>query len=62
MTLSISLDLVFAEVNYVDVGINKPKWCNSANLAYALLFIEVQKEYKYPCAQAIWKYESNLLT
>jgi len=62
MTLSISLDLVFAEVNYIDVGITKPKWCNSANLAYSLLFIEFQKEYKYPCAQAIWKYESNLST
>ena len=53
MTLPISLDLVFAEVNYVDVGITKPKWCNSANLTYSLLFIEFQKEYKYPCAQAI---------
>jgi hypothetical protein len=53
MTLSISLDLVFAEVNYIDVGITKPKWCNSANLTYSLLFIEFQKEYKYPCAQAI---------
>ena len=53
MTLPISLDLVFAEVNYVDVGITKPKWCNSANLAYPLLFTEFQKEYKYPCAQVI---------
>jgi hypothetical protein len=53
MILSISLDLVFAEVNYVDVGITKPKWCNSVNLAYSLLFTEFQKEYKYPCAQVI---------
>jgi hypothetical protein len=53
MTLSISLDLVLAEVNYVDIGITKPKWCNSANLIYSLLFIEFQKEYKYPCAQII---------
>ena len=53
MALSISLDLVFAEVNYADVVITKPKWCNSANLTYSSLFIEFQKEYKYPCAQVI---------
>ena len=53
MTLSISLDLVFVEVNYVDVDITKPKWCNSANLIYSLLLTEFQKEYKYPCAQVI---------
>ena len=53
MTSSISLGLAFAEVNYVDVGITKPKWCNSANLTYSLLFTEFQKEYKYPCAQVI---------
>ena len=53
MALSISLDLVFAEVNYADVVITKPKWCNSANLTYSSLFIEFQKEYKYPCARVI---------
>jgi hypothetical protein len=53
MTLSISLDLVFAGINNVDVSITKPKWCNSVNLTYSLLFTEFQKEYKYPCAQVI---------
>jgi hypothetical protein len=53
MTLSISLDLVFAGVHYIDIGITKPKWCNSVNLTYSPLFIEFQKEYKYPCAQVI---------
>ena len=52
-TLSISLNLVFAEENYVDIIIKKPKWCNSTNLVYYYIFIEIEKEYKYPCATYI---------
>ena len=49
-TLSISLVLVFAEENYIDLIIKKPEWCNSTNLVYYYTFLEIQKEYKYPCA------------
>ena len=54
-TLSISLELVFAEENYVHSVITKPEWCNSTNLVYYYTFLEIQKEYKYPCATYIDK-------
>jgi hypothetical protein len=47
--LSVFIDLAFAEPNDV-VVIEKPKWCNSANISYYYTFMEFQKEYKYPCA------------
>ena len=47
--LSVFIDLAFAEPNDV-VVIEKPKWCNSANLSYYYTFEEFQEEYKYPCA------------
>jgi hypothetical protein len=53
VTLSISLDLVFGEVNYIDAIIKKPEWCNSANLIAYYIVLDFQKEYKYPCAQFI---------
>ena len=53
MVLSIFIDLVFAEQNVVDIVIEKPKWCNSTNLVYYYIFIEIEKEYKYPCATYI---------
>ena len=59
-TLSISLVLVFAEENYVDLIIKKPEWCNSTNLVYYYTFLEIQKEYKYPCATYLDK--KTLLT
>ena len=49
MTLSVFIDLAFAEPNDV-VVIEKPKWCNSANLSHYYTFGEFQEEYKYPCA------------
>ena len=49
MMLSVFIDLAFAEPNDV-VVIEKPKWCNSANLSYYYTLDEFQEEYKYPCA------------
>ena len=49
MMLSVFIDLAFAEQNDV-VVIEKPKWCNSANISHYYTFMEFQKEYKYPCA------------
>ena len=49
MMLSVFIDLAFAEPIVV-VVIEKPKWCNSANISYYYTFMEFQKEYKYPCA------------
>ena len=49
MMLSVFIDLAFAEPNDV-VVIEKPKWCNSANLSYYYILDEFQEEYKYPCA------------
>jgi hypothetical protein len=48
MMLSVFIDLAFAEPNDV-VVIEKPKFCNSANLSYYYT-LEFQEEYKYPCA------------
>jgi hypothetical protein len=48
MMLSVSIDLAFAKQNDV-VIIQKPKWCNSANLSYYYTLGEFH-EYKYPCA------------
>jgi hypothetical protein len=48
MMLSVFIDLAFAEPN--DVIIEKPKFCNSANLSYYYTLEEFQEEYKYPCA------------
>jgi hypothetical protein len=47
--LSVFIDLAFAEPNDVIV-IEKPKFCNSANLSYYYTLEEFQEEYKYPCA------------
>ena len=47
--LSVFIDSAFAEQNDV-VVIEKPKWCNSANLSYYYALEEFQEEYKYPCA------------
>jgi hypothetical protein len=49
MMLSVFIDLAFAEPNDV-VVIEKPKFCNSANLSYYYTVEEFQEEYKYPCA------------
>ena len=49
MMLSVFIDLAFAEPNDV-VVIEKPKFCNSANLSYYHTLEEFQAEYKYPCA------------
>jgi hypothetical protein len=54
-TLSIFFKLVFAEENYVKFIIKKPEWCNSTSLVYYYTILEVQKEYKYPCASYIDK-------
>ena len=50
MILSISLDLVSAQQDYVNIIIEKPKWCNSANISYYYTVGDFQEEYKYPCA------------
>ena len=50
MILSISLDLVYAQQDDVNIIIEKPKWCNSANISYYYPFADFQEEYKYPCA------------
>ena len=49
MILSVFIDLAFAEQNDV-VVIEKPKWCNSANISHYYTFMKFQNEYKYPCA------------
>jgi hypothetical protein len=49
MMLSVFIGLAFAEPNDV-VLIEKPKFCNSANLNYYYTLEEFQDEYKYPCA------------
>ena len=49
MILSVYIDLAFAEPNDV-VIIEKPKWCNSANIGYYYTLVEFLDEYKYPCA------------
>ena len=54
MMLSVFIDLAFAEQNEV-VVIEKPKWCNSANISYYYTFGEFQEEYKYPCATYMQK-------
>jgi hypothetical protein len=46
--LSVFIDLAFAQPN--DVDIQKPEWCNSANLSYYYTLEEFQEEYKYPSA------------
>ena len=56
--LSVFIDLAFAEPNDV-VVIEKPKWCNSANLSYYYTFGEFQEEYKYPCATYMEKYVTS---
>ena len=48
MMLSVFIDLAFAEPNDV-VVIEKPKFCNSANLSYYYTLEKFQEEYKYPC-------------
>ena len=50
MMLSVFLDLAVAEPNEDVVVIERPKWCNSANLSYYYTLEEFQGEYKYPCA------------
>jgi len=50
MMLSVFIDLAFAEQNDVDIVIEKPKFCNSANLSYYYTLEEFHEEYKYPCA------------
>ena len=50
MTLSFFSDLVFAKENYIDIIIKKPEWCNSTNIVYYYTIVDIQKEYKYPCA------------
>jgi hypothetical protein len=50
MTLSVFSDLVFAKENYIDIIIKKPEWCNSTSIVYYYTFVDIQKEYKYPCA------------
>jgi hypothetical protein len=52
MMLYIFIDIAFAEQNDA-VVIEKPKWCNSANLSNYYTFGEFQEEYKYPCATYI---------
>ncbi|HJU59230.1 MAG TPA: hypothetical protein VJ583_05740 [Nitrososphaeraceae archaeon] len=54
-TLPIFFELVFAVENYVNFIIKKPEWCNSTNLVYYYTILEIQKEYKYPCASFIDK-------
>ncbi|MDX1372005.1 MAG: hypothetical protein R3321_06020 [Nitrososphaeraceae archaeon] len=50
MSISIFIDLVYAEQNDVDGFIEKPNWCNSASISHYYILIESPKEYKYPCA------------
>jgi len=50
MTLSIFIDLAFAEEASIDViVIEKPKWCNSASISYYSIPVGLEEEYKYPC-------------
>jgi hypothetical protein len=50
MTLSIFIDLAFAEQASIDViVIEKPKWCNSASISYYSIPVGSEEEYKYPC-------------
>ena len=49
MTISIFIDLAFAEEASIDViVIEKPKWCNSASISYSIP-VGLEEEYKYPC-------------
>jgi hypothetical protein len=57
MTLSIFIDLAFAEEYPMDIiVIEKPKWCNSASISYYSTLFEFQEEYKYPCVKYMSKY------
>ncbi|MDR4512959.1 MAG: hypothetical protein MRJ93_14790 [Nitrososphaeraceae archaeon] len=49
----IFIDLVSAKQNNVEGFIEKPKWCNSFSISNYHTQMEVQKEYKYPCATII---------
>lgn len=51
--LIIFIDLVSAKQNNVEGFIEKPKWCNSFSISNYHTQMEVQKEYKYPCATII---------
>jgi hypothetical protein len=51
MMLSVLIDIAFAEQNDDAVIIEKPKWCNSANLSYYYTLGEFHEEYKYPCSK-----------
>jgi hypothetical protein len=53
MMLSVLIDIAFAEQNDDAVIIEKPKWCNSANLSYYYTLGEFHEEYKYPCSKYI---------
>jgi hypothetical protein len=55
MTLSNSLGLGYIEVQYFDINIKKPDWCNFTSLIdYYYIFTELQNKFKYPCAQYVW--------
>jgi len=50
MTLSIFIDLAFAEEASIDgIVIEKPKWCNSVSINYYSIPVGLEEEYKYPC-------------
>ena len=54
ITLSNSLGLGYIEVQYFDIKIRKPDWCNYTSLVdYYYKFTELQNKVKYPCAQYV---------
>lgn len=54
MILTNSLDLGYAGIQYFDINIKKPDWCNFTSLINYYKFTEILNKFKYPCAQYIW--------
>jgi hypothetical protein len=53
MTLSNSLGLGYIEVQYFDINIKKPDWCNFTSLIDYYKFTGLYNKFKHPCAQYI---------
>jgi len=49
-----SLDLGYTGIQYFDINIKKPDWCNFTSLIDYYKFTKLLTEFKYPCAHYIW--------
>jgi hypothetical protein len=48
-----SLDLGYTGIQYFDINIKKPDWCNFTSLIDYYKFTKLLTEFKYPCAHYI---------